>query len=243
LKGIFSLVPWLVEYTDEFGTWWDTLTEGERIRITASVGLLERRGPNLPFPHSSGSAVRVTATCSELRVQIRGRPIRIFYAFDPRRIAILLIGGDKTGQDDFYAMLIPLADRLCDEHLAAIAAERSDGGNDGGHAFGQLRAGLSVDSQRKAAALTEDMEQTLSLSELRRARAMTQEQLAADLHVGQASIAKLERRTDMYLSTLRRFVEAMGGELDIVARFPDQPQVRLRGIGELAEVGDVPSAE
>jgi DNA-binding transcriptional regulator YiaG len=67
----------------------------------------------------------------------------------------------------------------------------------GGHAFGQLRAGLSVDSQRKAAALTDAMEQTLSLSELRRARAMTQEQLAADLHVRQASIAKLERRTDM----------------------------------------------
>ena len=113
----------------------------------------------------------------------------------------------------------------------------------GRHAFGQLRAGLSGDSQRKAAALTDAMEQALSLSELRRARAMTQEQLAADLHVGQASIAKLERRTDMYLSTLRRFVEAMGGELDIVARFPDQPQVRLRGIGELEEIGDAPGAE
>ena len=75
----------------------------------------------------------------------------------------------------------------------------------------------------------------MSLAELRRARAMTQEQRAEDLHVGQASIAKLERRTDMYLSTLRRFVEPMGGELDIVVRFPDQPQVRLRGIGELAE--------
>jgi transcriptional regulator with XRE-family HTH domain len=87
----------------------------------------------------------------------------------------------------------------------------------------------------KAAALTEAMERALSLTELRRARAMTQDQLAADLHVGQASIAKLERRTDMYLSTLRRFVEAMGGELEIVARFPDQQLVRLRGLGELAE--------
>jgi transcriptional regulator with XRE-family HTH domain len=81
------------------------------------------------------------------------------------------------------------------------------------------------------------MEQELSLVELRRARAMTQQQLASDLQVGQASIAKLERRTDMYLSTLRRFLEAMGGELDIVVRFPDQPQVRLRGIGELAGTG------
>jgi hypothetical protein len=113
----------------------------------------------------------------------------------------------------------------------------------GRHNFDQLRAGLSAESQAKAAALTDAMEQELSLAELRRARAMTQEQLAADLHVGQASIAKLERLTDMYLSTLRRFVEAMGAELDIVARFPDQSQVRLRGIGELADIGNVPGAE
>ena len=125
-------MPWLVEYTDEFGTWWDTLTESERIRITASVGLLERRGPNLPFPHSSGISGSRHGHMRELRVQIRGRPIRIFYAFDPRRIAILLIGGDKTGQDDFYTGLIPIADRLYDEHLAAIAAEEPDGGHDGG---------------------------------------------------------------------------------------------------------------
>lgn len=103
----------------------------------------------------------------------------------------------------------------------------------GRHPFDRLRAGLSPESQREAAALTNAMEQELSLGELRRARAMTQEQLASDLHIGQASVAKLERRTDMYLSTLRRFVEAMGGELNIVVRFPDQPQVTLRGIGEL----------
>ena len=107
----------------------------------------------------------------------------------------------------------------------------------GRHPFQLLRDRLSPEVQLAAAALTDAMERQLSLAELRRARAMTQEQLAADLHVGQASIAKLERRTDMYLSTLRRFVEAMGGELDIVVRFPDQPQVRLRGIGELGEGG------
>ena len=105
----------------------------------------------------------------------------------------------------------------------------------GRHSFDRLRAGLSAESRREASALTDAMEQELSLAELRRARAMTQEQLASDLHIGQASIAKLERRTDMYLSTLRRFVEAMGGELDIVVRFPDQPQVKLRGVGELGD--------
>ncbi len=104
----------------------------------------------------------------------------------------------------------------------------------GRHSFDRLRVGLSAEGRDSAAALTDAMERDLSLAELRRARAMTQDQLAADLHVGQASIAKLERRADMYLSTLRRFVEAMGGELEIVARFPDQQHVRLRGIGELA---------
>ncbi|HVY14009.1 MAG TPA: XRE family transcriptional regulator [Rhodopila sp.] len=105
----------------------------------------------------------------------------------------------------------------------------------GSHAFARLRESLSPEAQAEAVALTDQMDRELSLAELRKARSLTQDQLAADLHVGQASIAKLERRTDMYLSTLRRFVEAMGGELEIVARFPDQPLVRLRGLGELAE--------
>jgi len=110
----------------------------------------------------------------------------------------------------------------------------------GRHSFDRLRASLSAEGRAEAAALTQALERDLSLRELRRARAMTQDQLAADLHVGQASIAKLERRTDMYLSTLRRFVEAMGGELEIVARFPDQQLVRLRGLGELSEDDGAP---
>lgn len=126
------MVTWPVEYTDEFRAWWDALTDDEHIRIAASVGLLERRGPNLPFPHSSGVGGSRHGHMRELRVQIRGRPIRIFYAFDPRRTAILSIGGDKTGKDDFYTRLVPSTDRLYDEHLAAIAAEGSDGGHDGG---------------------------------------------------------------------------------------------------------------
>ncbi len=106
--------------------------DDERIRVTASVGLLERRGPNLPFPHSSGISSSRHGHMRELRVQVGGRPLRVFYAFDPRRAAILLIGGDKTGQDGFYTRLIPLADRLYDEHLAEIAAEEARKQNDGG---------------------------------------------------------------------------------------------------------------
>jgi hypothetical protein len=59
----------------------------------------------------------------ELRVQSGGRPLRVFYAFDPRRTAILLIGGDKTGNDRFYEVYIPVADRLYDTYLEELRRE------------------------------------------------------------------------------------------------------------------------
>lgn len=80
-------------------------------------------GPRLPHPHSSGIAGSRHAHMRELRVQSRGRPIRVFYAFDPRRTAILLIGGDKTGDDRFYERFIPVADRLYDEHIEELRKE------------------------------------------------------------------------------------------------------------------------
>jgi hypothetical protein len=60
----------------------------------------------------------------ELRIQHRGRPLRTFFAFDPRRTAILLIGGDKTGDDRFYQRMLPIADRLYDDHLKELERER-----------------------------------------------------------------------------------------------------------------------
>lgn len=61
----------------------------------------------------------------------------------------------------------------------------------------------------------------MPLHELRQARRLSQETLAEALHIGQASVSKMERRTDMYVSTLRGIIRAMGGELEIIARFPD----------------------
>ena len=91
----------------------------------------------------------------------------------------------------------------------------------GRHAFDRLREGMTAkqraSAEAKAAALREEM----TLAELRQARELTQESLGETLHVGQAAIAKMEKRADMYVSNLRRFIRAMGGELDIVARFPD----------------------
>src|ERR1035437_1606682 len=116
-------MAWEVEYTGEFGEWWERLTEQEQGDVAAYVGELERRGPMLPFPYSSGVKGSKHGEIRELRVQSGGRPIRIFYAFDPRRMAMLLIGGKKAGVKRFYEQFIPIADRLYDEHLAELREE------------------------------------------------------------------------------------------------------------------------
>lgn len=112
-----------VEYTDEFGAWWDALTEAEQESVAYLVGLLEAKRPTLEYPYSSGVAGSKHSHMRELRVQHQGRPYRVLYAFDPRRTAILLIAGDKTGDDRFYDTVVPIADRLYDEHLAQLKRE------------------------------------------------------------------------------------------------------------------------
>ena len=114
---------WTVEYTDEFGNWWAGLGEDEQESLDASVRLLENRGPNLGFPHSSGINNSKHGHMRELRTQHDGRPFRTLYAFDPLRSAILLIGGDKTGDGRWYDVHVPIADRLYDEHLEQLRKE------------------------------------------------------------------------------------------------------------------------
>ncbi len=116
-------MPWEVEYTDEFGQWWQKLLEGQQDAVAARVELLMEHGPNLPYPYSSDIRSSRHGGMRELRVQSGGKPIRVFYAFDPRRTSILLIGGDKTGNDRFYEEYVPVADGLYDEHLEELRKE------------------------------------------------------------------------------------------------------------------------
>jgi len=87
--------------------------------------------------------------------------------------------------------------------------------------FSELRTRMSPEAQARVEAKAQAMLAEMPLNELRQARGLSQKMLAEVLHVQQPSIAKLEKRTDMYLSTLRSHIEAMGGELEVVARFPD----------------------
>jgi len=116
-------MKWEVEYTDEFGVWWNGLTEREQESVRASVKLLGEFGPDLRFPHSSGISGSRHGHMRELRIQHAGRPYRVLFAFDPRRCAILLLGGDKTGDDRWYEKNVPVADRLYDEHLGILRKE------------------------------------------------------------------------------------------------------------------------
>jgi hypothetical protein len=114
---------WEVEYTDEFEQWWETLTEDAQVDITAHVGLLEHHGPNLTFPYSSGIINAKASHMRELRVQHNGQPYRVLYAFDPRRYAILLMGGNKMGDKRWYKKYVAIADKLYEQHVEMLIEE------------------------------------------------------------------------------------------------------------------------
>ena len=117
-------MPCEVEYTEEFEEWWNTLSESEQDDIAATVGLLEEKGAMLAFPYSSGIEGSKHSHMRELRIQHAGEPYRVLYAFDPRRNAILLIGGKKTGDDRWYDKYIPIADALYEKHLKTLSKEK-----------------------------------------------------------------------------------------------------------------------
>ena len=113
----------MVEYTDQFEAWWTGLVEAEQEDIDAKVRLLEQRGPALGRPHVDTIRGSRHANMKELIVQHAGQPYRVLFAFDPRRCAILLVGGDKAGDGRWYETHVPIADRLYDEHLAELRRE------------------------------------------------------------------------------------------------------------------------
>ncbi len=106
----------------------------------------------------------------------------------------------------------------------------------GRNSFDTLRAGMTPAQKKAVARKVKALRTDMTLAELRQARQLTQETLSGTLQVGQAAVAKMEKRTDMYVGNLRRFVEAMGGELDVVARFPEG-SVKISNFAEIGDVG------
>jgi hypothetical protein len=101
--------------TADFEAWWDGLAVEAQKSVAVVVAMLEERGATLPFPYSSG--ITGSTKLRELRVQHAGKPYRALYAFDPRRNAILLLGGNKTGTGRWYDTHVPKAEKLFAAYL------------------------------------------------------------------------------------------------------------------------------
>lgn len=112
-----------VEFSDEFLDWWNELDEDEQDSVASIVKLLEARGVTLGSPHSSSVECSKHTHMRELRIQHHGKPYRVLYAFNPNRVAFLLIGGCKMGNDKWYDEYVPKADRIYDNHITDISKE------------------------------------------------------------------------------------------------------------------------
>lgn len=127
-----EIVPWEVEFTDEFEAWWNGLSESEQETVAFGVRLLQAKGPHLPRPYADTVKGSAYPNMKELRCQHEGKPYRVLFAFDPRRVGMLLIGGDKTGNPRWHEEYVASADAIYKAHLAEIksAKEETDDGTE-----------------------------------------------------------------------------------------------------------------
>jgi hypothetical protein len=125
-------VAWEVEFTDEFEVWWNGLSIEEQESVSFGVSLLQEKGPHLPRPHADTVNGSKYPNMKELRCQHKGSPYRVLFAFDPRRVGILLISGDKTGNNDWYEEYVPKADAIYGEHLKEVEKEKLQDAEQGG---------------------------------------------------------------------------------------------------------------
>jgi DNA-binding XRE family transcriptional regulator len=170
----------------------------------------------------------------ELRFEAMNDEWRVAFAFDPKRVAVMLVGGGKVGNSEkrFYKALIKKAD----ERLQAAPCEIENRGERGKEMttlqekLKQLPAVRRKKIDRRTAQL---IGEELTMRELRKARNITQARLAQVLHIKQEQVSRIEKRTDLHISTLRRQIEALGGSLTILATFPNGAPVKIAGLGEL----------
>jgi hypothetical protein len=102
--------------SEEFEKWFLELQDPDAEAVARVIGILEIKGTTLDFPYSS-AIQGTTFALRELRIQSQGKPLRVFYAFDPKRQAVLLIGGDKTGDKRFYEKMIRLSEQIWQKYL------------------------------------------------------------------------------------------------------------------------------
>lgn len=108
---------WKIIKTDTFGDWFTRQDNDAQSSVVEIITVLASYGPQLGRPYVDTIKDSRHPNMKELRIQSKGRPLRVLFAFDPKRNAVLLIGGDKTGDKRFYKKLIPIADDVFDKYL------------------------------------------------------------------------------------------------------------------------------
>src|SRR3954462_12480809 len=116
---------WRIEWTDEFDDWWGTQSESTQEAVVGAVSFLEEEGPNAGRPTVDTVKNSKHPNMKELRPN---PTIRVFFAFDPRRVAVLLVAGDKAGKTKrFYRQMVSKADKIYAAHLGRIREESKNG--------------------------------------------------------------------------------------------------------------------
>lgn len=113
-------MDWIIEFDEDFSVWFESIELPVQNEILAALKVLRQLGPSLGRQRVDSVKGSRHSNMKELRVQCKGSPWRILFAFDPDRKAILLVGGDKTGDERFYKTNIPIADARFDKHLEEL---------------------------------------------------------------------------------------------------------------------------
>lgn len=227
-------MEWTTTTVDEFDDWFGHLLEEDQDHIIAATKSLEREGPTLRFPLSYPIKQPNGCDMRELRPASTGRSeIRILYAFDKQRQAVLLLGGDKAGKwDSWYDKNVPIADERFDRHRkigtgqrptrtarkeprGTTAKERQVSKK----TFAEIREQALADPTRAAriAAFEAENERAMALEELRRQHKVTQDAIARLLGVSQRRVSAVENQEDAQFSTVRDYLDALGYGLELVA--------------------------
>lgn len=115
-----------VLFTDYFINWLDGLSLAEKESVLHLIKVLQAKGHQLNRPYADTIKGSKLKNLKELRIQHEGRPYRAFFVFDPLRQAIVLCGGDKTGDKRFYDKMIPIAERVYSEYLATLENDKNE---------------------------------------------------------------------------------------------------------------------